>query len=239
MRIYRNCRLGPILPDHTPGTGELANRQSRLFGLAVVVGLDVEPTLGLLGHEVRANEGIEVAVEHAVDIADFEFRAVIFDHLVGLHHVRADLAAKGNVHFGFVELVGFRLPLLQFHVVEARAKHLHGQLAVFMLAAFGLAANHDAARDVRDAHGGLHFVDVLASFAAGTERVNLQVFGTNVDFDFVIDFGNHEDGGKGGVATRRLIERRNPYQTMNTGFASEQPISVFAGEFNGRRLDAG
>src|SRR5205085_2184764 len=101
------------------------------------------------------------------------------------------------------------------------------------------AANHDAARDVRDAHGGLHFVDVLASFAAGTERVNLQVFGTNVDFDFVIDFGNHEDGGKGGVATRRVIERRNPYQTMNTGFASEQPISVFAGEFNGRRLDAG
>src|SRR5215472_18430481 len=83
-------------------------RRRPLFRFAVILRLDVEPAFDLLGHQVGANEGIQIAVEHAVYVADFKLRAVILDHLVGLHHVRADLAAKRNVSLGFVQLVGFR-----------------------------------------------------------------------------------------------------------------------------------
>jgi len=65
---------------------------------------------------------------------------------------------------------------------------------------------------VRDADGGLHFVDVLAAFAAGTEGVDAQVFGTNIDFDAVVNFGNYEVGGEGKCGGARL-DRRERFET--------------------------
>src|SRR5580698_8581419 len=150
---------------------------------------------GFLGHEVGADEGVDVTVEDAVDVADFKLRAVILDEAIGLHDVGTDLAAEGNVELGVVELVGVLLALLHFQVVELGAQHLHGEVAIFALAAFDLAGDDGVGGQVRDAHGGLDLVDVLPALAAGAIGVDAQVFGADIDFDAIVDFGNHEDRG--------------------------------------------
>src|SRR5260370_1420267 len=76
---------------------------------------------------------------------------MVLDLPIRLHDVGANLAAEGNLELGFVECVGVRLVLLAFQVLEARAKPLHGQPAIFVLAVLGLAAHHDAGGNVRDA----------------------------------------------------------------------------------------
>jgi hypothetical protein len=201
--------------------------------------LEVELSFGFFGHEVGTDEGIEVAVEDAVHVADIEFCAVILNEAVGLHHIGADLAAEGNVEFGFVELIRVRLTLLDFEIVEPRAEHLHRELAILALTALGLACDNNVCREVGDAHGGFDLVYVLAALAAGAEGVHAEVFRANIDFDAVVDFRNDEDGGEGGVAARGLIERRDSNEAVDAGFAGEQAVGIFAGELNGRGLDAG
>ena len=160
----------------------------------------------------------------------FEFCAVVLDQAVGLHDVRADLAAEGDFELGFVEAVGFVAALLNFLVVKFGAQHLHGHFAILVLAALHLAGDDDAAGDVRDANGGFDFVDVLAALAAGAEGVELEIVGVDVDFDAVVDFGNHEDRSERSMASRGLIERRDANKPMDAGFAGKQAVGIFAAE---------
>src|SRR6266508_217454 len=61
-------------------------------------------------HQVGLDEAVEIAVEHAVHVADLELRAVVLDHLIGLQHVASDLVAEGDVALLPAEL--FELGLL-------------------------------------------------------------------------------------------------------------------------------
>ena len=205
----------------------------------VGVWLDVQFAFVFFGQEVGADERIDVAVEDAIYVAYFELRAVVFDHAVGLHDVGADLAAEGDVELGFVELVGVLLALLDFEVVEFRAKHLHRQGAVFALAAFGLAGYYRVGGEVGDADGGFHLVYVLPAFAAGAVGVYAEFFGADVDLDAVVDFRDYEYAGEGGVATGGLVERGDADETVDAGFSGEQTVGVFAFELDGGGLDAG
>jgi hypothetical protein len=47
--------------------------------------------LGAAPAQVALHELIEIAVEYGVDLARLDLGAQVFYHLVGLHHVRADL----------------------------------------------------------------------------------------------------------------------------------------------------
>ena len=203
-----------------------------------VVRLDVELPFRLFGQEVGANERVQVAVHHAVHVADFEFSAMVFDQTVGLHDVRPDLTAEGNVQLALVQLVSMRLALLNFQIVQARAEHLHRHLTILALAALRLAADNDVCGDVSDADGSLYLVDVLAAFATRTECVHSQIFGPDIDFNAIVDFRNYEDRGKGSVAARGLIERGDSNETVNSGFASEKAVGIFVGELDGGRFDA-
>jgi hypothetical protein len=63
--------------------------------------------------------------------------------------------------------------------------------------------------------------------AAGAESVNAQVVGLDVDFDPIVNFGNDEGGGEGGVAASGLVEGRNTDQAMDAAFAGEHAVGVF------------
>jgi len=210
-----------------------------LGGVFVVVQLDFQLALGLFRHEVGADEGVDVAVHDAVNVSGAELCAVVLDHAVGLHNVGTNLAAEGDVELGFVELVGMGLALLDFEVVEAGAQHFHSHFAVFALAALGLAADDDVGGDVGYADGGFDLVDVLSALAAGAEGIDAQVFGANVDFDSVVDFGDHEDGRERSVAACGLIERRDADETVDAGLAGKKAVCVFTDELNGRGFDSG
>src|SRR5712671_1486269 len=92
---------------------------------------------------------------------------------------------------------------------------------------------------MRNAHGSLDFVDVLAALAASAEGIDAQIFRANSDFDFVVHFRNDEDRSKRSVAARGLVKGRNANEAVHARFADQHAIGVFTGELDGGVLDAG
>src|ERR1700730_8677685 len=127
--------------------------------------------------EVGTDEGIKITVHDLVHVASLYFRAVIFNELVRLHGVGADLAAEADFGFGGVEFVQSFAALLKFQLVKLRTKNFHSPFAIFVLAAFILALHDDSGRKMCDADGGFNFVDVLTTVAAGAECVDAEVVG--------------------------------------------------------------
>ena len=172
--------------------------------------------------EVAADEGLEVAVEDFVDVADFDAGAEVFGHAVGLQDVAADLRAELDVELGVFELAADGLFLFELVLVEAGAQHLHRLLFVLVLGALVLAAGDEAGGDVGDADGGVGGVDVLAALAAGAVGVDAEVVGLDVDDDGVVDFGRDEDAGEAGVAALGGVEGRDADEAMDAGFSAEE-----------------
>src|SRR6266851_3557888 len=56
-------------------------------------------------HQVALDEDIDVAVEHAVDVADLLFRPVILGELIRVQHVAANLAAESDLLLHAADLV--------------------------------------------------------------------------------------------------------------------------------------
>src|SRR5438876_1694534 len=111
--------------------------------------------------QVGLDERVEVAVQDGRDVAHLHVGPVVLDELVGLEDIGADLTAEADLLLLADEGVELLLLLLLCQLVEARPQHLHRPHLVFQLGALVLALHDDAGGDMRDADGGLHFVDVL------------------------------------------------------------------------------
>src|SRR5579884_2764494 len=144
-------------------------------------------------HQPGMNQIVDVAVQHAIHVADGQLAAEALHKPTGSQHVVTNLAAEVDVQLGILELVLLGALFRHLMLVQARLELLHGAGAVFVLGPLVLALDHDAGRNVREANRRLRAVDVLAAGAAGPEHVHLQVFGLNVDFDVVVDLRVHED----------------------------------------------
>ena len=108
-----------------------------------------------------------------------------------------------------------------------------------MLRTLVLALHDDAAGEMRDAHGGIGHVDVLAAGAAGAEGIDAQVLVLDIDLDFVVHLREDEDAGEGGVAARVGVEGRDADQAVDADFGLQQAVGVLAVDFEGGALDAG
>ncbi len=95
--------------------------------------------------------------------------------------------------FGGVKFAHIPTPLFEFQFVEPGTQDFHGQLAIFVLAALVLALHDDARRQMREANGRFHFIDVLPAMAARTECINAEIFGLDNDLDAIVDFRNYEN----------------------------------------------
>ena len=85
-----------------------------------------------------------------------------------------------------------RFPFGHFTFEQARLEHVHGGRAVLVLRTFVLTLHHDSGGQVRDTHGGIGGVDVLAASArrlesAGFDGVELMEPG-DVDEDWALPF---------------------------------------------------
>src|SRR5260370_35777529 len=98
--------------------------------------------------QIRADEGIEAAVNYAIHISDFGFGAMVLDQAVGLKHVGADLRSEINVELGVFNLSGGFALFLHFELVELGAQHAHGALLLLVLGALILATGDQLARYV-------------------------------------------------------------------------------------------
>ena len=62
-----------------------------------------------------------------------------------------------------------------------------------------LTHDHGIGRQVRDPYSGVGRVDALTALPPRTEYIDAQIGWVDHDFVVVVDFGRHEDAGKGGV----------------------------------------
>src|SRR5258705_2889653 len=168
--------------------------------------------------QIRLDERVEIAVEHAVDVADLHLGAMVLDHLVRLQHVAANLAAEADFLLRPRNLLQPRGLLLRPEVVESRPQDLHRLRAVLVLRPLVLARDDDAGRQVRDADRGVGDVDVLAAGAARPVRVDAQILLVDLDVDVLLQLGPDEYRGKRRMAARGLGERGNPHEPLHAGF---------------------
>jgi hypothetical protein len=75
-------------------------------------------------HQVGLDEHVDVAVQHAIDIADLLFGPVILHELIRVQHVAANLAAERDLLLGAADLIELGLLLLHLQIEEARLQHL-------------------------------------------------------------------------------------------------------------------
>src|SRR5262245_41391157 len=166
-------------------------------------------------HEKRLDEHVEVAVEHAVDVADLLFGPVIFGELIRMEDVAPNLAAERDLLLRAPDLIELRLVLLELDVVEPRFQDAHRRIAVAMLRPFVLTRDHEAGRQVGNADGRIGDVDVLTTCTARPEGIDPNVLVVNHDIDVFRQFGPDIERRERRMPPRRLIERRNAHEAMD------------------------
>ena len=130
------------------------------------------PAAGHFSLEIGFDESVQFAVHDGGHLADLMSGPMVFDHLVWLKHVGTDLTAPGDILFSPTIALNSGFLLALFQLKQAGAQNFHGSVAVLELGPLVLALHDDTGRDVCNADGGFHFVDVLPSGAAGAERIN-------------------------------------------------------------------
>ena len=92
---------------------------------------------------------------------------------------------------------------------------------------------------VRDAHGGVRRVDVLAAGARRAIRVDAAFAFVDLNVDVVVDHRVHPHRRKAGVAARVGIVRRDAHQAMHARFRLQPAVGVLALDLDGDGFDAG
>ena len=85
-------------------------------------------------------------------------------------------------------------------------------------------------------HAGLDLVDVLASVAAGAERVPFQIGRVYLNVDGVIDQRIDEHGRECGLPLALRVERGDAHKPVHAVLSLEVAIGVVALHLDGSRL---
>ena len=93
-------------------------------------------------------------------------------------------------------------------------------------------------RQVRDAHGRVRDVDVLAAGAARAVGVDAEVLVGDLDLDVLVDLGRHVDGSERGVPPLRRVEGRDPHQPVDAHLALQVSVGVVPDDVERGALDA-
>ena len=165
--------------------------------------------------------------------------AEVFDHLVRLEDVAADLAAPANLPLFAVLTLHFSALFVLLALVELGLEQLHGEVAVLQLAALGLAGHHDPGGQVGEADGGFDFVHVLSAFAAAAVGVDAEVAIVDFDRGVLGDFRGHIHAGEGRVAALVAVKRADADQAVHSPFGLQVAVSIVAGDFEGDPFDSG
>ncbi len=115
--------------------------------------------------ELRLDERLDVSVQHRVDVSHLEASAVVLDQPIRLQDVGADLRAELDV-LAFAPQVFQPLLALPAHPLgQPGLQDAHSHSPVLNLGPLVLARRRDAGGEMRDAHGRVGDVHVLATRA--------------------------------------------------------------------------
>ena len=132
---------------------------------------------------------------------------------------RPDLRAAVGIEFGAA--------LLFRDLEEAGAQDGHGAQFVLQLRTLVLADDHHACGFVCEADGSGVLLHVLPARTASLEDFHLHVRFGNVNFH-IVHFGQHCDGGGGGVDAPRRFGGRHALDAMHARLVFQFRVSAFA-----------
>src|SRR5712692_5230315 len=186
------------------------------------------PILAPHAEQVGLDELIEISVEHRIGVPALHAGAHVLHHAVGREHVVADLRPEGDVRLGRFHLVALRLLLAQLQLVDPRAQHLPGHVAVLVLAALVLHRDHDTRGQVGQTNGRVRLVHLLSAGARAAEGVGAHVRRVDHHLDVLVHLGVDEHRGEAGVPARVRVEGRDAHQPVHADFRLEPPVGVVA-----------
>src|SRR3712207_4928717 len=189
--------------------------------------------------QVGVDKGVDVAVQHAVDVRRLLARAVVFHQLVRVEDVGPDLGPPLDVRLLPAYGGDLPLPALALELEEARPQDPHRYLAVLVLAALVLALHHDPGRQVGDPDRRVGLVDVLPAGPRGPVGVYLEVLLVYLHLHPVVYDGGYGDGGEAGVPPRGGVERADPDEPVHAPLRGEEPEGVLARDGEGGAFYAG
>src|SRR5215218_9965140 len=190
-----------------------------------------------LREQVLANEAVEVAVEHALRVPDLETGAGVLHELVGVQGVGADrFAAEAGVGSAAAFLRQQRLAFLLGPLHEPCLQNAQRRLLVRRLRALVLALDDDARREVREPHGRVGLVDVLAACSLRAVRVDLEVALVDLDRRVVGEKWSDDHRREGGMPAVGRVERALAHEAVLPALGPEDPVRVLALDGEGRAL---
>ena len=162
--------------------------------------------------------------------------AQVFDHLVGLQHIRADLVAPARIALGLMRRVDVGVATIKLHLVEPRFQRLHRNVAVLVLRLFR-TRGHNTGRDVGDPHcrvGGVHVLTARPGRAIG---INANIRRVHGNLDIVIHHRIDPDRAERGMPLGCRVIGRDSHKTMHTALGFEPAIGIMAGNLIGGGFD--
>ncbi len=192
---------------------------------------------GLVVGDQAGHDLLEVTVEDLLQAVDGEADPVVGDPRL-LEVVGADLlGAVAAAHLALAVARDRLLLLRERHLVEPRAQHLHGLLAVLDLALLVLAGDDRVRGEVRDPHRRVGGVDALAAGAGRAEGVDPDVLGVDLDVDLLgLRQDRHGDGR--GVDPARGLGRGNALHPVDAALEAQLRVDAVALDHGDDFLDA-
>src|ERR1039457_1359306 len=191
----------------------------------------------LVVSDQRVEDSVHLALHHEIELVERQADAVIA-HAILREVVGADLlTAVARPHHALALRAQHRLLLFQLQLVQAGTQHSLGLGAILDLRFFVLAGNHQAGGQVGDAHGRIRGVDALPAGAGGTEGIDADVLGLDLDLNFV-GFGQdrHRDGG--GMHAALLLRYGHALHAVHATFVLQFGVDLGAGDQRDHVLEA-
>src|SRR5437667_5791698 len=206
--------------------------------------------LGLLAHDERVHDRVDVAVEHAVEGVEGQVDTVVghpaLREVVGADLLRAVARADHRLAVGG----DLALLLAARALEEPGAQDLERLRLVLVLRLLVLAGDDEPGRQVRHAHGGVGRVDALPARARGAVHVDAEVLVGQLHLD-ILGLGQHRDGHRRGVDAPLRLGHRHALHAVHPALefqAAEGALPLHerdhlleaagAGRARGQHLDA-
>src|SRR5699024_2821087 len=173
-------------------------RRARARSYAVSVATGGQP-VGFVHFDGGADQGVQVAVEHVVQVVGLITGAVIGDAVLGEVVGTDPFAAVHRAHLGAAHLGHLGLGFLLLFGPQPRAQYAHGLFPVLQLGLLVLHRDHDAGGLVGDPHGRVGGIHALPARSGGTVDVDAQIVRRDLDLAGVLHFREHQYPGRRGV----------------------------------------
>ncbi len=175
---------------------------------------------------VADHELVDVSAEHGLDVAGLDPGTDVFDELVRVQDVVADLRSEANVLLLAPERIDLFSALLLLELVEAGAQDRQRGVLVLELRLLVLTGHDGTRRYVRDAHRRVGRVHRLPARSARPIDVDAQVLLADVDLDLLGEHRQHVHAREGGLAALLLIGGADTHKPVHAHLRAEHPVGI-------------